>query len=218
MRRWRAVVLDLDGTLVDSSSCVVRCAVDALAGEGRRVEGDAAALIGLPLAEMLARLAPGIDDRSLARAVERYRQAYIARAEAEEALFEGIEDLLAALVGAGLRLAIATGKSHAGALAAAGRHGLERHVEAVHGIVPGTPGKPHPAVLQRALAQLRVPADEAVVVGDTTYDLLMARAGGAAACGVTWGVHRRDRLAEARPDGLVDTLPALRAWLMAGRA
>jgi phosphoglycolate phosphatase len=131
-----------------------------------------------------------------------------------ERLFPGIPAALAALREAGHPLAVATGKAHAGAIAACTRLGIIDAVDAVHGILPGTPGKPDPAVLWRALADLKAAPQEAVVVGDSPYDLQMARAAGAAAWAVTWGSHPAVELAAQRPDASFDHLDALLARLL----
>ena len=72
--------------------------------------------------------------------------------------------------------------------------GLTPYFDSIHGILPGTPGKPDPAVLLRAMKALEIPAEECVMIGDTTYDMQLAQAVGVEAIGVDWGVHSRDKL------------------------
>lgn len=213
----RAVVFDLDGTLCDSIGTVVATAEASfrahdLPAPDRHVLQRA---IGLPLSEVL-RLAARAPVPDLDALTETYRGLYVPIALDTERLFPGIKDALAALRRAGHPLAVATGKSHAGAIAACTRLGLVDAVDAVHGILPGTPGKPDPAVLWRALADLDRAPTEAVVVGDSPYDLQMARAAGAEAWAVTWGGHPAEELAAQGPDASFDQLDSLLARLLAG--
>ena len=123
--------------------------------------------------------------------------------------------LIADLSAANVALGIATGKSQYGAENAARRHELRQWIPAVHGIIPGTPGKPDPAVLVRALADLHVSAEQAVFIGDTTYDMNLAAAIGVETIGVLWGVHDAAALRGAEASHIVSTVAELRAMLLA---
>lgn len=210
-----AIVFDLDGTLADSIPTVLATAAVAFADHGL-APPDPERLrraIGLPLAVVLQRGATGpVPD--VDALTDTYRARYEPIAAVHERLFPGIEALLDALRAAGHPLAVATGKSHAGAVAACARLGLDRRVDVVHGIPPGTPGKPDPAVLLRALGDLDRPPAHAIVVGDSPHDVHMARAGGVRVIAVTWGGHDRDELAATGPDAIVDAVDALAARLL----
>jgi len=212
--RWPAVVFDLDGTVLDSSEIVVAALNQARADLGRPPV-DAAAIrdgIGLPLRGMVAMLsAPGEDVDAITAS---YRTHYTRLAPLHEAAFEGMKALIADLSAAGAALGIATGKSQYGAENAAGRHDLRQWIPAVHGILPNTPGKPDPAVLVRALADLRASAEEAVFIGDTTYDMSLAAAIGVETIGVLWGVHDEAALRGAEASHIVSTVADLRALLL----
>ena len=125
--------------------------------------------------------------------------------------------MLKALRKAGFKLAIATGKSQNGAERASARMGLAPLMDAIHGIVPGTPGKPDPAVLIRAMESLGVTESDCVMVGDTTFDLDLAHAVGVRTAAVSWGVHSSELLQSREPTVMVASFDALQAWLMSLR-
>ena len=105
----------------------------------------------------------------------------------------------------GWLLAIATGKSQNGAENATRRMALAPLFDGIHGIIPELPGKPDPAVLMRAMADLGVSAEQSIMVGDTT-DLDMASAAGVPSVAVSWGVHSTEVLEGRSPSALVFTM------------
>ncbi len=209
-------MFDLDGTLVDSGAAIVHAAGEAFARVGVAAPARAAvlSLVGLPLAEMLARLSPRpLAPLELDAVHDVYRATYIARAAHHEQLFAGVHDLLAALATSGVRLSVATGKSQKGADNATERLGIRPYFRSVLGFDAVPRGKPHPDLLLASLVELRVDARHALMVGDTTFDLQMARSAGVPAIGVTWGSHDAEMLAGERPLRLVDSMRELAAAL-----
>lgn len=196
---FECVIFDLDGTVSDTTSCIV-ASVDVTAARVEREPPQAGAIrhkVGLPLRQMLDELMPGLAPQRLDEAVAIYSATYVELAKHHERVFDGMEALIGRLHASGRRLAVCTGKGQAGAERAVGRMGLAHRFHTVHGIVPDTPGKPHPAVLLRALRGLRADPAHAVMIGDTTYDMHMACKVGVAACGVSWGVHPPAQLVAA---------------------
>ena len=197
----KLIVFDLDGTLVDSQHVIIASVRAAFAADDLPTPSDEAIrrIVGLRLVEGLARLAPGLDPARHDALAQAYRdgfQAAQADAGAREALFPGVRDMLQALADAGFALGIATGKSRRGLLATLERHDLQSlFVTLQTGDQP--PGKPHPAMLLRALEEVGVAPAAAAMVGDTTYDILMARAAGVLPVGVAWGYHGADELGAA---------------------
>ena len=169
--------------------------------------------IGEPLAPMLSALF-GVGGDLLAQLVKDYSSAYVAGAATMERPFEGAVALLETLRAAGRSLAIATGKSQNGAERATTRMGLAPYFDSVHGIIPGTPGKPHPAVLQRAMLALGVGASDAIMVGDTTYDIDLSAAIGVDSVAVSWGVHDIEILRARGPRAVVHSMDELCDWLL----
>lgn len=188
----KLIVFDLDGTLVDSQHVIVATMQAAFAVHDLPAPSadSVRRIVGLPLVEGVARLAPELDEPRHAALAQAYRDGYqptLARVPADD-LFPGVRAMLAALREAGFLLGIATGKSQRGLRATLERHDLLALFTTLQtGDVP--PGKPHPAMLLRALDEAGVAPDEAAMIGDTTYDIEMARAAGTLPVGVTWGYH-----------------------------
>jgi phosphoglycolate phosphatase len=214
--RLRLAVFDCDGTLVDSQHVIVASMHEAFAAE--RMDAPTAEavrrLVGLPLAECVARLAPEAAPACQARLVEGYKASFFAarqRPDHHEPLFDGCLEALRALEEAGWLLGIATGKSRRGLDAVLARHGLEgRFVTLQTGDLG--PGKPHPGMLERALAETGVEAADSVMIGDTSFDMEMARNAGVAGIAVGWGYHTVSELLAAGATALVernDELPRL---------
>ena len=211
----RLVIFDVDGTLVDSQGDIIASMHHAFTGIGAPVPEGAAVrgIIGLSLDVAMARLAPDLGPRDHAALVEGYKRSYMSlRAQAGAAqsspLFPGTRAMLDALAARDdLLLGVATGKS---------RRGLDKLIEGhgLHGlfvtqqVADHHPSKPHPAMLHAALSETGVAAVDAVMIGDTTYDMDMARAAGIATIGVGWGYHPAADLAPDHLLGAWDDLPA----------
>ena len=212
-------VFDCDGTLVDSQHAIAAAVTAAFASVGLAPPGleQSRRVIGLPLREALAALVPAEAGVDPARLTERYREAFFAlreRSDFEEPLFPGIAAALATLEAAGYLLGIATGKSRRGLERTLERHALLGRFVTLQTSDNG-PGKPHPDMLQRAIAEAGVEAAACVMIGDTTFDVLMARAAGAKAVGVGWGYHPVEELAAAGADRIVAAAAELPATIKA---
>ena len=213
-----AIVFDLDGTLADSSGCIIQAyhrvgqILELSPVEDQQIQ----TLIGLPLRTMLAELY-NLPDSLLEQAAASYSSEYLKLVATEEQLFEGAMSMLHRLRQADFRLAIATGKSQQGAVNACSRLGLMPLFETVHGILPGTPGKPDPAVLRRAVLALGVEPKDCIMIGDTTFDLDMAKAMSVRSAAVTWGVHNIEQLENSEPSFIAANPHELQSWLLALR-
>ena len=210
--RYRLLVFDWDGTIIDSAATIASCirlAAAELALEVPTME-QARHVIGLGLHDALRAAVPQLAAERTAEFVARYREHFRAR-EDEMALFGGMRELLAALAGARL-LGIATGKS---------RRGLERALEATRlrpyfrasRCADETNPKPDPAMLRELMEELEVPAQNALMIGDTSHDLEMARAAGVDALAVTYGAHPEQGLRACGPRGCVASVAQLGQWL-----
>jgi phosphoglycolate phosphatase len=206
-------VFDCDGTLVDSQHVIVACMQKAFFGEGLTAPtlADVRRIIGLPLAECVARLAPDQEAPRVDRLVEAYKDAFFAirqQPEHSEPLFEGALAALDAVEAQGWLLGIATGKSKRGLLAVLEQHDLVRRFVTLQTGDMG-PGKPDPAMLERAMAETGVAREDMVMIGDTTFDMLMARNARVHAVGVAWGYHAPEELEAAGAHTLVEAFPDL---------
>ena len=208
----RLVVFDVDGTLVDSQAAILQAMAEAFAAADLPPPDRAAALavVGLSLPVALGRLAPQASPAALSAMAGAYRAAYL-RDRSVPPLYPGACDVLETLAAQDATLlGIATGKSRRGLAALLQGHGLtDRFVTRQTG--DDHPSKPHPAMLQAALDEAGVQPRDAVMIGDTGFDMAMARAARVPAIGVTWGYHPAARLAGAAAivDSFAQLLPAL---------
>lgn len=197
--RFRLIVFDFDGTLVDSQGMIVRAMSDSFATFGLAAPAPAAVrrVVGLTRERAVADLLPDpADTMAVARVADGYRDAFLtlrASPDYHEPLFDGAREALARLDRPEVCLGIATGKARRGLLASLERHGLTHHFATLQTADTG-PGKPHPDMLRRAMAEVGAGPDETVLIGDTTFDMEMARNAGTAGIGVSWGYHEPDEL------------------------
>ncbi|MFI5394984.1 MAG: HAD family hydrolase [Candidatus Binatia bacterium] len=211
-RRFDLLILDLDGTLVDSEALLVGMVNETLVESGYP-SADArgvGALIGLPLDEVFSRAAPTAEANAIAELCTRYRL----RADAPEfvrqfRLYAGVTPTLAGLHSAGLRLVIATSKRRATTLDILRHCAVDGMIDAVIGGDCVTRGKPHPEMVHRAQAYFPTAVERTVVIGDTRFDIEMGQAAGIATCAVTYGVHAEQELRAAHPDFLIDAFGSL---------
>jgi len=210
MSGLRLAVFDLDGTLVDSQRNIVRAVADAATQVGLAVPAAnmIPRVIGLSLDEALAQLFPKADQTALTELDRIYRDCFVryrAMPDYEEPIFEGVHETLEALDKAGVILGIATGKARRGVDYFLDRQGLVGRFATIE--TPDTaPGKPHPGMVLQAMAAIGTSPESTVVIGDTTYDMLMARAAKAHAVGVSWGNHDGEELHAAGAHRLIHRL------------
>ena len=206
--RHRFIVFDLDGTLVDSQHTIVHCMGRAFASDGLAPPSPCAVrgIIGLKLEVAINALLPAPDAERADRLAGRYRAAFherLSRPDHDEPLFEGARDALAALDHPKLLLGIVTGKNRRGLVRVLDHHGIQ-HLFATLKTADDGPSKPHPRVLELAMADVGAVPEETVVIGDTAFDVQMARAAGCDAIGVDWGYHHRDQLFSAGAGRVID--------------
>jgi phosphoglycolate phosphatase len=214
-RRFRFVVFDWDGTLADSTALIAESIRLACGDVGEPVPDPATAryVIGLGLADVLARIAPGLPKERQHELTDRYRHHFLAHDDAIP-LFDGVRELLAELDAAGFLLGVATGKSRAGLERAMAQHRLAGQFVATRCADEGFP-KPHPDMLLHLIDHVGVGPQETLMIGDTTHDVELAHGAGAAALAVTYGAHESANLARLGPLATVDSIPELRRWLHA---
>lgn len=214
MSGLRLVVFDVDGTLVDSQGDILSAMGEAFARAGLVVPSREAVLsiVGLSLDVAIPRLAPEADGSVHARMVGWYKDAYIrlraeGGVEASSPLYPHAREMLEALHGQPeTLLGLATGKSRRGLDKLLDGHNLRPYF-VTRQVSDHHPSKPHPSMLLAALSETGVEAQDAVMIGDTSFDMEMARAAGLRAIGVSWGYHARTALSLA--DRIIDDFRAL---------
>ncbi|MBF0179592.1 MAG: HAD-IA family hydrolase [Magnetococcales bacterium] len=210
------IIFDCDGTLVDSLDGIARAAqraLDELGYHRNLSHDDIAQVVGLSLDEAMAVLMPDADPEFRTRAVQGYKRHYQTMADGRELLaplFPGVRDTLETLEAAGIVMGVATGKSLRGLQRTFQEHDLARFFSAVM-TADQAPSKPHPAMVENILRATGFSASQTLMVGDTLYDIEMGRNAGTYTAAVTYGCHSRARLAEARPDHWLETMPELLA-------
>ena len=214
----RFIVFDVDGTLIDSQHTVVHCMGLAFTEQGLPHPGAAAirGTIGLKLEVAIGSLLPEPDEARAWQLVEGYRRAFFALLESpehEELLFPGTLEMLDALDHPEVFLGIATGKNRRGLSRVLERHQLATRFHNLKTADDG-PGKPHPHILETAMAEVGAAPAQTVMIGDTTYDIEMARAAGCTAVGVGWGNHPAERLMAAGSHCVINSFSDLKQELI----
>ncbi|MHB8533974.1 MAG: HAD-IA family hydrolase [Sulfuricaulis sp.] len=213
-RRHELIIFDWDGTLMDSVAKIVRCFSAALADTDTPDPGEAAIrhVIGLGLDEAMSALLSQADAARRARVVQRYREHFLNLDRTDMPLFPGVRAGLEALTAQGYLLAVATGKARRGLDRVLRDSGTEQLFCATR-CADEAFSKPHPKMLEDILERTGIGADRALMVGDTSYDMQMARHAGMDGLAVTYGVHPRELLAEHAPLACLDSFEEVYAWL-----
>jgi len=212
--RYELIVFDWDGTLMDSAAKIVNCFRQAFVDVGLSAPDDEAIrqIIGLGLPEAVTALMPDADQPTRAAIAERYRDHFLHLDQTEMPMFPGVEAGLGRLTDRGYLLAIATGKSRRG-LDRALAHSKTRDFFVASRCADEAFSKPHPRMLEDILGQTGLRASQAIMVGDTTFDLQMARNAGMSSLAVTYGVHRQEHLVQEQPLACLNNFDEVLRWL-----
>lgn len=215
MNKFQLLIFDWDGTLADSEKQIVSAMQGAIIDLKLppRSDKEIGTLIGLGLTDVLRRLYPELDQALLMKLYDGYRHRFMAQGIQDAPLFAGAEAALRQLHEQGYRLAIATGKS---------RRGLDRSLELHTGVrdlisfsrtADETASKPNPLMLRELLEEAGFSVEQALMIGDTEYDMAMAKSIGMTAVGVTCGVHDPERLLKTGARAVIETVRELPSWL-----
>lgn len=205
--RYRAVLFDLDGTLIDSAQDLVAsiryAAENVFPGREAPEAEDVLAQVGKPLEAIASEFGFAVADADVRRFVDVYRAHYAEHFNEHTRLYPQVEELLDHLKTAGAKLAVVTAKHQTQADFVLAGCGLARYFDYVHGWQEGRRHKPHPEPVLTALARLETAAGAAIMVGDSELDIDAARAAGVDTCAVTYGFRPAWLLRSYRPDYLV---------------
>lgn len=210
----KLVIFDWDGTLMDSVNKIVRCFIAAAKDLGWPVPEKKAIenIIGLGLNEAFSELYPSFNDHDNNALADCYRVHFIELDDTEMLMFDGVEAGLERLSTQGYELAIATGKARRGLIQVLDETGLEACFKYSR-CADESGSKPHPQMLFDILAEAQIMPQQAVMIGDTTYDIEMAQRAAITALGVSYGVHNRDRLLTAGAVQCVDNFDSVIDWI-----
>jgi phosphoglycolate phosphatase len=215
----RLAIFDCDGTLVDGQANICLAMEDCFSRAGLPAPCRARTrrIVGLSLVEAMREMLPDGEPALHAALAEDYKLSFHRlRSDGlvEEPIYEGVVELIDALEGQGWLLGIATGKSDRGLRLCLERHGLAGRFVTLQ-TADRHPSKPHPAMIAQALADAGAGAEASMMIGDTSFDMAMARAAGVKAVGVAWGYHEAHELVAAgahyvavRPADILDLTEA----------
>ncbi len=215
----KLAVFDCDGTLVDGQASICEAmeatfAHNGLAAPGR---GTIRRAVGLSLPQSMRQLLPESTAEQQHAMADAYKQAFRqARTEGRvsQPLFDGIREVLEALHGAGWTLAVATGMSDRGLEHCLANNGITALFSSLQ-TADRHPSKPHPAMLEQAMFETSAEAQQTVMIGDTAFDMQMARAAYVRGVGVDWGYHHPIELQEAGAEWVAESPADLAAYLLA---
>ncbi|MET4386551.1 phosphoglycolate phosphatase [Bradyrhizobium sp. F1.4.3] len=202
----RAVLLDLDGTLIDSRPGIAASCLAALRVLGHAPDEafDITPFIGPPLEDALRALLQRYDDDRLDEAVVAYRQHYGESGFLGSALYPGIGEALEDMRQAGLRIYMATSKREVFARRIAEHLNLAKYFDGIYGSVDGGKLDHKPELLAHVLSEQDLVASDALMVGDRRHDIAGAHAVKMRGLGVLWGFGSRDELETAGAGHLVE--------------
>ena len=211
---YELVIFDWDGTLMDSTARIVDCLQKSAvaAGLDEPVADQARQIIGLGMQEGFEQLFPDASQAQAEAMIAHYRDEFVHRNRTSHQLYPGVMDWLAGKVSGRLLLAVATGKSRAG---------LDREI-AVHGMgaffvasrcADECFSKPHPQMVLELLDETGIEADHAIMVGDTSFDMEMARAADVDCLGLSQGAHTEEQLRRSGASVIVESFTQAAQWL-----
>lgn len=214
-KTYQLLIFDWDGTLSDSAAQIVRAVQFAINGLKLPPRSDESIreLIGLGLNEALGRLYPELELEHLRGLLSGFRAHWLSEGAGEAPLFEHALQAVQGLHADGYRIAVATGKSRRGLDRSFKHHADFKRMVSCSRCADETLSKPDPLMLKEILEHEQLNAQDALMIGDTEFDMAMARSIGMPALGVTCGVHEPGRLLKAGAKTLIENVGRLPAWL-----
>jgi len=209
-------VFDWDGTLMDSAARIVASlqASGEDLGLPQKSDAECRNVIGLGLNEAINTLYQGFESHQLTEFSDRYRHHFLVASPHPESLFEGVHKILQTLEQRQLWLGVATGKSRRGLDRALQQTSCKGYFHSTR-CADETCSKPDPMMLREIITDLGVSPEKTLMIGDTEYDLEMARRAGTAALAVSYGAHEADRLESHKPLACLASVTELAEWLEA---
>ena len=212
----KLVVFDMDGTLIDSQLFILEAMRRGFEAAGMEPPSDAETLsiVGLSLNEAVRALRPALEEAEVPRVAQLYKDSFIRLreekgGEAAAPMYPGARAALDRLHAVDeVLMGVATGKARRGLDHAFRAHDLARYFLTSQ-TADEHPSKPHPSMLEAALAETGALPRAGVMIGDTEFDVVMAKSAGMAAIGVAWGYHPVERLRAAGADLVIESFDAL---------
>lgn len=202
----KTIILDFDGTIADTQGVIVATMLDTFSRLGLPDvdEDEIRPTIGLPLWDMFAMLCGITDKEMIDRCVKTYRDCFMSHCEGNVILYPGVAETLTKWKQDGMTLAIATSRGRDSLIPMLRSLGILHLIDMTVTVEDVEHAKPAPDMVLKILAATGTDSADALVVGDTTFDIEMGKAAGCKTCGVTYGNHSREQLLTAEPDFVVD--------------
>lgn len=216
---YKLAIFDFDGTLVDSAPGIIDCMKELAEDRGfsEEIWKRWSELIGVPLLRQMEMLFPKENAQFHEDLANHYRQKYDGKAIEICPPFPGLEDMLAELNSKDILITIATSKRRHLIERVLIHHGLTKYFNMIVGAQDVSQHKPHPESVHITVKSLQIDVTDVVVIGDSSFDLDMARNAGVDAIGVTTGVHVREILEKCSPKYIVDGLHEVTPLILNGR-
>ena len=213
-KKYELIIFDWDGTIIDSQAHIISCMRKGIADENLPVpsDQDITHIIGLSLSRAIETLLPEIDAGLVQKISDNYRTHFFADASGESPLFDGAADIIRVLHAHGYYLAVATGKGRRGLDEALLTTGLGPYFHITR-CADETRSKPDPQMLSEILTDLDLTASDAVMVGDTSYDMDMAKNIKMDSIAVTYGMHDKSLLENSMPTYFIDNIEQLSQYV-----
>lgn len=212
MTNIKLIIFDFDGTLGDTRKTIVttmHMTIEEIRLQ-ERSEAACASTIGLPLADCFRTLFPDLEETLVTRCVETYRRIFnVNMRNIKPQSFKGVVETLSILCEKGVKLTIASSRSHVSLVELTHDMGITDYISYLIGADDVKEAKPKPEPVLNTLAAMQFSANETLVVGDMAVDILMGANAGAKTCGVTWGNGSREELQQAGADYIIDSMEEL---------
>ena len=213
IKKPKLIIMDLDGTLVDSQEFIISATTVAFRDEGLKVpkRENILSIIGLSLTEAFRVLNKDLNEKQIKKLISTFKNCYntFNQEQLISPLYENAKNFLENLKrNEEIILAIATGKGLKGLLQILKAHNLEAFFSKLQ-TSDFYPSKPDPTMLVSLMKTLKITTEDAVMVGDTDFDILMAHRAGIKSIGVLWGYHSISRITLAKPTTIVENFADL---------
>lgn len=210
----KAILFDFDGTLVDSAPGIVKTMEQTFLSMGVAVPGEDAmrATIGLPLNKALKMLG-SLSDEDAQKATDLYRDLFPTYEVGYVTVFPQVINTLTRLKDEGIRMAVVTSRDITSFKLIAERHGLSPFFETAMTAADGHKPKPAPDMVLALLERMNLKSEDALVVGDTTFDIEMGNAAGCRTTAVTFGYHSKAKLLTANPTATINSFSELTSFI-----
>jgi len=214
-KKYELVIFDWDGTIINSEAHIIHSMQQAIAEVGldQPIAKEIRHIIGLSLSRAIETLFPAIDESTVERVAESYREHFFREQDLESSpLFDGVADVIQDLHAHGYYLAVATGKGRRGLDMALENSGLAPYFHITR-CADETRSKPDPLMLDEILADLNLKSSHAIMVGDTSYDVDMAKNIKMDSIAVTYGMHDKKLLEQCKPTYFIDAIQQLTQYV-----